>query len=95
MTGGHQEHIRKTPKAGPALAAALAIGAFSAVAVVTASPAEAVIGGEDATETYPFMTALYNDSGAHYCGGALVFTDTVAHADWINATIAEASGAAA
>lgn len=72
MTGGHQEHIRKAPKAGPALAAALAIGAFSAVAVVTASPAEAVIGGEDATETYPFMTALYNDSGVHYCGGALV-----------------------
>lgn len=37
-----------------------------------ASPAAAVIGGEAATENYEFMTALYDDEDAHYCGGALV-----------------------
>lgn len=50
-----------------------AVGAGTALGMTAlASPAGAIIGGEDATETYEFMTALYDDSGNHHCGGALV-----------------------
>ena len=52
------------------------VGTVGAGALLTAialsTPAHAVIGGTDATEEYPFMVALYNDQGEHYCGGALV-----------------------
>ncbi|GHC73597.1 serine protease [Nocardiopsis terrae] len=41
-------------------------------AVVLAAPASAVLGGVDATEEYPFVTALFDDQGLHYCGGALI-----------------------
>lgn len=54
------------------------VGAGALLAAIALSaPANAVIGGTDATEEYPFMTALYNDQGEHYCGGALV------DAEWV------------
>ncbi|WP_049575674.1 trypsin-like serine protease [Nocardiopsis sp. SBT366] len=37
-----------------------------------APPASAIIGGVDATEEYPFVTALFDDQGLHYCGGSLI-----------------------
>ncbi|XKK38878.1 trypsin-like serine protease [Nocardiopsis sp. ARC36] len=37
-----------------------------------AAPASAVIGGVEATEAYPFVTALFDDKGVHYCGGSLI-----------------------
>ncbi|WP_285759811.1 S1 family peptidase [Nocardiopsis ansamitocini] len=40
--------------------------------MVLAAPASAVIGGVDATEEYPFVTALFDDQGLHYCGGSLI-----------------------
>ncbi|MBE3001974.1 serine protease [Nocardiopsis sp. HNM0947] len=52
-------------------AGAIGAGAFLG-ATALAVQAGAVINGEDATETYSFMTAVYDDSGNHYCGGALV-----------------------
>lgn len=67
---GSPGRTRRTGR-GLALAGAVGAGAFlGATALV--SPAGAVINGEDATETYSFMTAVYDDSGNHYCGGALV-----------------------
>lgn len=64
-----------------ALALVGAVGAGTTLGMTAlASPAAAIIGGEDATETYEFMTALYNDSGNHYCGGALVDEQWVATA---------------
>lgn len=54
------------------------VGAGALIAAVALSaPANAVIGGTDATEEYTFMAALYNDQGEHYCGGALV------DAEWV------------
>lgn len=69
------EHREGSTRRGRDRAVALvsAIGAGTVLGVgALASPAGAIIGGENATETYGFMTALYDDSGNHYCGGALV-----------------------
>lgn len=66
-----QSRRRTDARVGPVFAGAAAIGAFTAALLIPA-PASAVIGGEDATETYSFMTALYDETGSHYCGGALV-----------------------
>lgn len=54
-----------------ALAGALGAAAFLA-ALVPAGTANAIIGGADATEEYPFMVSLRDDKGMHYCGGALI-----------------------
>lgn len=64
-------------------------GLLAAVAVmglmVPGSPAAAagaqppvapIIGGRDATETYPFMVSLQGKRG-HFCGGALILPDWV------------------
>ncbi|MYR34938.1 trypsin-like serine protease [Nocardiopsis alba] len=56
---------------GPAFAAVVGAGALLG-AIVAAAPASAIIGGVDATEEYEFMAALFDDKGAHMCGGALV-----------------------
>lgn len=54
-------------------AVAGAVGAMALLgALVPAAPASAVIGGVDATEEYPFMTALFDDRGLHFCGGSLI-----------------------
>ncbi|WP_083927512.1 trypsin-like serine protease [Nocardiopsis prasina] len=56
---------------GATIAGVLGVGAFLG-ATALAAPASAIIGGDDATEGYEFMAALYDDSGEHLCGGALV-----------------------
>ena len=54
------------------------VGAGALLAAVALSaPANAVIGGTDATEGYTFMAGLYDEQGEHYCGGALV------DAEWV------------
>lgn len=78
-------------RAGRSAAGALgAVGAavfLAATALV--SPANAIIGGTDATETYPFMVSLSDATGNHYCGGALVDPEWV-----LTAGHCTASGAA-
>ncbi|WP_307851314.1 serine protease [Nocardiopsis sp. MG754419] len=55
------------------VAVAGAVGAASLLGTTAvASPASAIIGGVDATEEYSFATALFDDQGLHYCGGALI-----------------------
>ncbi|QUX27067.1 serine protease [Nocardiopsis akebiae] len=55
------------------VAVAGAVGAASLLGPLTlAAPASAIIGGVDATEEYPFATALFDDGGHHYCGGSLI-----------------------
>ncbi|MEE2054089.1 serine protease [Nocardiopsis tropica] len=55
------------------VAVAGAVGAASLLGpMALAAPASAVIGGVDATEEYPFVTALFDDKGVHYCGGSLI-----------------------
>ncbi|MBR8743151.1 trypsin-like serine protease, partial [Nocardiopsis sp. MG754419] len=56
---------------GTAIVGMVGAGAFLGATAV-AAPAHAIIGGEDATEEYGFITALYDDNDTHYCGGALV-----------------------
>ncbi|MBK1784108.1 serine protease [Prauserella sp. ASG 168] len=41
-------------------------------ATALAPPAGAIIGGDDASERYDFITAVYDGQGMHLCGGALV-----------------------
>ncbi|PSK97709.1 trypsin [Murinocardiopsis flavida] len=53
------------------MAGAVGAAAFLAAAA-WAAPANAIIGGTDATEEYPFMVSLSDDKGVHYCGGALI-----------------------
>jgi secreted trypsin-like serine protease len=43
-----------------------------AVVAALAPPADAIIGGHDATEDYPFIATLRDGNGMHYCGGTLV-----------------------
>ena len=58
---------------GRVAAVAGAVGAASLLGpIALAAPASAVIGGVDATEEYPFATALFDDQGVHYCGGSLI-----------------------
>lgn len=47
-------------------------GAALLAATTVAPPANAVIGGRDATEYYPFMVTLRDGKGVHYCGGTLI-----------------------
>ncbi|SDQ66976.1 Trypsin [Thermostaphylospora chromogena] len=55
-----------------------AVGSAALLAATTvASPANAVIGGRDATEYYPFMVTLRDGKGAHYCGGTLISPEWV------------------
>lgn len=68
---GNRGSTKRDRARAVALVGAVGTGAFLS-ATALASPAAAIIGGEDATETYEFMAALYDDSGNHYCGGALV-----------------------
>lgn len=74
MIDNHGTRTAAAPirKFGPGMATAAAVGTFLAATVVVAPAANAIIGGVDATEEYPFMTALYDENGDHYCGGALV-----------------------
>src|SRR5262245_20458853 len=44
-------------------------GAAVVVAAALAPPAGAIIGGNDATEDYPFIVTLRDGKGVHYCGG--------------------------
>ncbi|MFL1381398.1 MULTISPECIES: S1 family peptidase [unclassified Nocardiopsis] len=70
-----EDQVGKRTRAVPATAIAAgagAVGTLLAATAIAASPAHAIIGGVDATEEYPFMAALYDDGGEHYCGGALV-----------------------
>lgn len=57
---------------GLSVAAVVAGAAAVATAAVLAPPAGAIIGGNDATQDYPFMVTLRDGNDAHYCGGALV-----------------------
>ncbi len=58
---------------GRTVAVAGAVGAASLLGpLALAAPASAVIGGDDATQEYPFATALFDDRGQHYCGGSLI-----------------------
>ena len=69
-----RSHRSRRPRRTSALmgaAGAVGVGVFLG-GTVLASPAGAVINGHDATETYSFMAALYDDKGNHYCGGALI-----------------------
>ncbi|RCV48280.1 S1 family peptidase [Marinitenerispora sediminis] len=62
-----------------ALTAALGAGALL-VAMAPAAHADTrlhVIGGQDATEQYPFMVSLRDNQGTHGCGGALI------DAEWV------------
>ncbi|MFE1170235.1 S1 family peptidase [Nocardiopsis sp. NPDC058789] len=52
--------------------ATLVAAVGSAALLVSAAPASAIIGGVDASEDYPFVTALFDDRGLHYCGGSLI-----------------------
>src|SRR3569833_874187 len=47
-------------------------GVTVVVAAALAPPAGAIIGGNDATEDYPFIVTLRDGNGVHYCGGTLV-----------------------
>ncbi|WP_433696925.1 S1 family peptidase [Nocardiopsis sp. CA-288880] len=69
MVDRHSDRIGRGRRA--ALAGAAGAGALLG-ATALASPAGAIIGGVDATEEYGFMAVLYDDNGAHYCGGSLV-----------------------
>jgi secreted trypsin-like serine protease len=52
-------------------------GVAVVVAAALAPPAGAIIGGNDATEDYPFIVTLRDGNGVHYCGGTLVAPDWV------------------
>ncbi len=54
------------------LTLAAAIGSAAIFAAATAPPANAIIGGRDATENYSFTVTLRDGKGVHYCGGTLV-----------------------
>jgi secreted trypsin-like serine protease len=63
--------------AGLAAAAAVIMAAAAVVAAALAAPASAIIGGNDATEDYPFIVTLRDGNGVHYCGGTLVAPEWV------------------
>lgn len=79
MLGNREGFVGRGRGRAWALVGTVGAGTVLGVAAL-ASPAAAIIGGEDATETYEFMTALYGDEGEHYCGGALVDEQWVATA---------------
>jgi secreted trypsin-like serine protease len=54
------------------LTLAAAIGSAAIFAAATAPPANAIIGGRDATENYSFTVTLRDGKGVHYCGATLV-----------------------
>lgn len=60
------------------------VGAVAGAAVIAgttlAGPANAIIGGEQAKHTYPFMVTLHDDKGVHYCGATLIAPQWVATA---------------
>ncbi|PZG51427.1 hypothetical protein C1I98_08575 [Spongiactinospora gelatinilytica] len=63
---------RKTmPMRRLALFVTLCISAL-AVALSTALPAQAIIGGQDAANPYSFMVSLQNEVDGHFCGGSLI-----------------------
>lgn len=54
------------------LTLAAAIGSAAIFTAATAPPANAIIGGRDATENYSFTVTLRDGKGVHYCGATLV-----------------------
>ncbi|WP_083753712.1 S1 family peptidase [Actinosynnema sp. ALI-1.44] len=42
------------------------------VSVGLTAPAQAIIGGQDATTAYSFMTSVQTRDGEHFCGGSLI-----------------------
>ncbi|AUS78281.1 serine protease [Actinoalloteichus sp. AHMU CJ021] len=64
------------------ITAAAAFLGSTAVATASTEPEDStvrplIVGGEDATETYPFMVSLQRANGSHFCGGSLIREDWV------------------
>src|ERR1044072_410956 len=53
------------------------VAGVAGVVAALAPPAGAIIGGNDATEDYPFIVTLRDGNGVHYCGGTLVAREWV------------------